>query len=82
MNNFQIVPLQAWDGWTIASAKSTLTGVRGRGGGQVVSVLTFYSNDLSSNPAEVYSFSVKCFCLKRTKIKQKDAWVANLKNSY
>ena len=27
------------------------------GGGQVVSVLTIY--DLSSNPAEVYTFSVK-----------------------
>ena len=32
----------------------------GRGsGGQVVSVLTFNSDDSSSNPAEVYSFSVK-----------------------
>ena len=28
----------------------------GRGGGQVVSVLAIYSNDLSSNPAEAYSF--------------------------
>ena len=28
----------------------------GRGGGQVVSVLALYSNDLSSNPDEVYSF--------------------------
>ena len=31
----------------------------GRGGGQVVSVLAFYSNDPSSNPAEAYSFSCK-----------------------
>ena len=31
----------------------------GRGSGQVVSVLTFYSDDPSSNPAEVYNFSVK-----------------------
>ena len=31
----------------------------GRGGGQVVSVLAFYSEDPSSNPAEVYNFSVK-----------------------
>ena len=30
----------------------------GRGGGQVVSVLAFYSDDPSSNPAEVYNFSV------------------------
>ena len=28
----------------------------GRGGGQVVSVLAFYSEDPSSNPAEVYSY--------------------------
>ena len=26
----------------------------GRGGGQVVSVLTFYSDDTSLNPAEIY----------------------------
>ena len=31
----------------------------GRGGGQVVSVLAFYTNNTSSNPAETYSFSVK-----------------------
>ena len=31
----------------------------GRGGGQVVSVLDFYSNDPSSNPAEAYSFFCK-----------------------
>ena len=40
------------------------------GGGQVVSVLAFYSNDPSSNPAEVYNFSVKLL-LKRTKINKK-----------
>ena len=31
----------------------------GRGGGQVVSVLAFYSDDPSSNPAEAYNFSCK-----------------------
>ena len=31
----------------------------GRGGGQVVSVLTFYSDDLSLNPAEAYSYFCK-----------------------
>ena len=31
-----------------------------RGGGQVVSVLTFYSSDPSLTPAETYSF----FCIK------------------
>ena len=42
----------------------------GRGGGQVVSVLPFYSNDPSLNPAEVYNFSVK-----RTKINKNEAGV-------
>ena len=32
---------------------------RGRGGGQVVSVLTFYSDNSSSNPAETYRFLLK-----------------------
>ena len=40
------------------------------GGVQVISLLTFYSNDPSSNPAEANSFSVK-MCLKRTKINKK-----------
>ena len=31
----------------------------GRGGGHVVSVLVFYSDDPSSNPAEAYSFYTK-----------------------
>ena len=31
----------------------------GRGGGQVVSMLAFYSDDPSSNPADAYSFSVQ-----------------------
>ena len=48
--------------------------MQGRGGGQVVSVLAFYSNNPSSNPAEVYNFSVKLF-LKRTKINKKEAGV-------
>ena len=38
----------------------------GRGGGQVASVLAFYSNNPSSNPAEVYSFPEN-LCLKRRK---------------
>ena len=33
--------------------------IDGRGGGQVVSVLAFYSDDPSSNPAEAYNFSCK-----------------------
>ena len=40
----------------------------GRGGGQVVSVLALYSNDLSSNPDEVYSFySEKLFEMNENK---------------
>ena len=31
----------------------------GSGGGQVASVLAFYSNNPSSNPAEVYNINVK-----------------------
>ena len=46
----------------------------GRGGGQVVSMLALYSDDLSSNPAEVLDFSVE-LCLKRTKINKKEAGV-------
>ena len=52
----------------------------GRGGGLVVSVLTFYSNDPSSIPAEVYNFSVKLL-LKITKINIKRPGLANLKKS-
>ena len=40
------------------------------GGGLVVSMLAFYSDDLSSIPVEVYNFSVKML-LKRTKINKK-----------
>ena len=42
----------------------------GRGGGQVVSMLAFYSDDPSSNPADIYSFSVK-FVFEKNKNKQK-----------
>ena len=34
----------------------------GHGGGQLVSMLAFYSDDPNWNPAEVYNLSVKCFC--------------------
>ena len=52
----------------------------GRGGGQVVSVLAFYSDDPSSNPAEVYNFSVKLL-LKRTKINKKRPGLAHFKKN-
>ena len=42
----------------------------GRGGGQVASVLAFYSVNLSSNPAEAYSFLYN-LCLKRMNINKK-----------
>ena len=52
---------------------------KGRGGGQVVSVLAF-SNDQSSNPADVYCFFCK-FVFEKSKNKQKEAGVGTfLKN--
>ena len=42
----------------------------GRVGGQVVGVIAFYSNDQSSNPVKVLSFSVK-FVLEKNENKQK-----------
>ena len=42
----------------------------------MVSVLAFYSDDPSSNPAEVYNFSVKLL-LKRTKINKKRPGLAH-----
>ena len=42
----------------------------GRGGGHVVSVLTFNYDNLHSNHAELYNLSVKLL-LKRTKIYKK-----------
>ena len=42
----------------------------GRGGGQVVSMLAYYSDDPTSIPAEAYIFSVKLL-LKSTKIKKR-----------
>ena len=50
----------------------------GLGGGQVVSVLAFYSDDPSSNPAEVYNFSVKLL-LKRMKKKKQRPGLAHFK---
>ena len=39
----------------------------GRGGGQVVSMLSFYSDDPSSIPAEAYSFLCKICVWKEWK---------------
>ena len=41
------------------------------GGGQVVSVLVFYSANLSSNPADVYSFFCK-ICVEKNENEQKE----------
>ena len=50
----------------VQSVDTSKSFIQGRGGGQVVTVLAFYSNDPSSNPAEAYSFSVKfCFWKER-----------------
>ena len=50
----------------------------GRGGGQVVSVLTFYSDDSSSNTFEVCSFILKLF--EKIENKQKEAKNGLFKN--
>ena len=51
---------------------------RGRGGGgQVVSMLAFYSDDPSLNPAEAYSFLCKNCVWKRTKINKKRTELAH-----
>ena len=62
-------------------ATSTLShlrvdGVLGRDGGQLVSVLAFYSSDPSSNLAEAYNFSVK-FVIEKNENKQKEAGVTH-----
>ena len=49
---------------------------QGRGGGQVVSVPTFYCNGPSSNPAEAYIFSVK-FVFEKNEKKQKRPGLAH-----
>ena len=46
----------------------------GGGGGQVVSVLAYYSDNPSSDPADVYSFLLK-FVFEKNKNKQKEAGV-------
>ena len=51
----------------------------GRGGGQVVSVLAFHSDDPSLIPAEAYSFSVK-FVFEKNENKQKEAGVGPFLN--
>ena len=51
----------------------------GGGGGQVVSVLAYYSDNPSSDPADVYSFLLK-FVFEKNKNKQKEAGVGPLFN--
>ena len=50
----------------------------GRGGGQVVRVLAFYSDDPSSNSTEAYSLFCKNLCSKRTKINKKSPRLAHI----
>lgn len=51
----------------------------GSGDGLVVTVIAFYYNDQSLNPAVVYIFVCK-YDLKSAKIKQKEAEVGPIKN--
>ena len=62
----------------ISIQKTKIMKTEGCGGGLVVSVLAFYSDDPSSIPAEVYNFSVKLL-LKRTKINKKRPGLAQFK---
>ena len=54
--------------------------IEGRGSGQVVSVLAFYSNNPSSNPAEVHRFSDN-IVFENNKSKQKEAHIFKNHNS-
>ena len=49
---------------------SSKTLYSGCGGGLVVSVLAFYSDDPSSIPAEVHNFSVNCCWTERNEQKE------------
>ena len=49
----------------------------GRGGGQVVSVLAFYSDNPSLNPAEAYSSYFCKILFEKNENKQKDAVVGS-----
>ena len=51
-------------------------------GGPVVSMLAFYFENPSLNPAEAYSLYCKILCFKRTKINKKRPVLAHLKNIY
>ena len=50
--------------------KKHFQSLKARGGGQVVSVLTFYSHDPSSNGTEVYHFSLKIVVEKKERKKE------------
>ena len=54
--------------------KNTIASSVSHGCGQVVSVLAFFCDDPSSNPADAYSFFCKS-CFKRPKINKKEAGV-------
>ena len=54
----------------------------GRGGGQGVSVLVFFSGDLRSNPTEWLQFFLDKLCLKRVKINKKRSGLAHLKSHF
>ena len=63
------------EGLKPAQHKVTL---HGRGGGEVVSVLAFYSDDLRSNPTDPYSFFSVKFVFEKNENKQKEACVGPL----
>ena len=57
-----------------------LSVILGRGGGQVVSVLAFYSDEHSSIPAEVHSLLCKLF--EKNENKEKEYGIAHLQKNW
>ena len=71
-------PISFWSIDRSLDARNVFKLHLGRGGGQVVSVLAFYSHDPSSNPAAIYSFSLK-FVFEKNENNQKGAGVGPFK---
>ena len=68
-SNFNSLSAEKWERWRLVVG-------RDRGGGQVVSVLAFYSDDSSSNPAGANNYSIKLL-LKWSKINEKRPGLAH-----
>ena len=65
--------------WADLKSSVKLLFGKGRGGGQVVSVLALYSNNPSSNPTDANSFFSVKFMTEKNENKLKEARVGPLK---